>query len=249
MSGAAGALLAVLAVHARSAEPRLLNVAKLCGEHLLRARGRKDEHHPLGWSRSDRPALTGFSHGAAGIGLALSRLAHATGDARYEEGALTALAFERHWYSAPARNWADLRRAGEAPVFMTSWCHGAPGIGLSRAAWEEPRDGRLRAELAAAVETSAAACGLDDVAHLCCGHFGRFELLTGSDAPAGIREQTARALARVVTDANRHGGYRLFHDLPRTAWTPGFFRGTAGIGYTLLRRAAPSRLPNVLTLD
>ena len=57
------------------------------------------------------------------------------------------------------------------------------------------------------------------------------------------------ALARatvVVQRARRTGRYYLLPRLPGAVYSPGFFQGTAGIGYTLLRLACPARLPAVL---
>jgi lantibiotic modifying enzyme len=49
----------------------------------------------------------------------------------------------------------------------------------------------------------------------------------------------------VVARARRSGAYRLFPNLPSTAFNPGFFQGVAGIGYSLLR-LADKDLPSVL---
>jgi hypothetical protein len=83
------------------------------------------------------PNLTGLSHGAAGGGWSLLELFAAVKDTRLREAAERA--FERTWFDPENENWADLRhhprRNGKArPPFncLTFWCHGAPGIGLSR---------------------------------------------------------------------------------------------------------------------
>ncbi|MBI4280495.1 MAG: hypothetical protein HY660_18735, partial [Armatimonadetes bacterium] len=56
-----------------------------------------------------------------------------------------------------------------------------------------------------------------------------------------------RALgARVVAEADRRGAFVLNLVLPVGVYSPGFFQGTAGIGYVLLRMAEPGRLPCVL---
>ena len=42
--------------------------------------------------------------------------------------------------------------------------------------------------------------------------------------------------------------FRLYDDLPSNLFNPGFFRGVAGIGYTLLRLAVMSgELPCVMS--
>jgi lantibiotic modifying enzyme len=49
-----------------------------------------------------------------------------------------------------------------------------------------------------------------------------------------------------VTRMERTHSYALNPRLPRQVNTPGFFCGTAGIGYALLRLAYPDSLPCVL---
>ena len=62
--------------------------------------------------------------------------------------------------------------------------------------------------------------------------------------------ETARKQATwLVTHAEKTGGYQLFPNLPNheiSAFSPSFFRGTAGIGYELLRLAYPEKFSSVL---
>ena len=85
--------------------------------------------------------------------------------------------------------------------------------------------------------------------HPCCGNMGRAELLlsAGQRLARPEWEEAARANAwRVVSRAERTGGFVLHPMLPREVDNPGFFQGTAGIGYELLRMAHPDLLPSVL---
>jgi lantibiotic modifying enzyme len=50
----------------------------------------------------------------------------------------------------------------------------------------------------------------------------------------------------MIKRAAGQGGFRLISDTPAGAFKPGLFRGIAGIGYQLLRIAAPDRVPSVL---
>ena len=52
----------------------------------------------------------------------------------------------------------------------------------------------------------------------------------------------------MVARAERQGRFSLFDELPDGVYNPGLFRGTAGIGYGLLRVAFPDLLPSVLSL-
>ena len=61
----------------------------------------------------------------------------------------------------------------------------------------------------------------------------------------GLRAGRARAW-RVVPRAERTDGFVLHPMLPTQLDNPGFFQGTAGIGYELLRMVRPDLLPSVL---
>jgi len=51
---------------------------------------------------------------------------------------------------------------------------------------------------------------------------------------------------QVVARAEESGTFTLHLLLPKGVSSPGFFQGTAGIGYELLRIAHPEMLPSVL---
>ncbi len=191
VSGRAGAIVALLALAAVLEEPDYVEHAVEHGDALLAA-GRPDRGgrswrspHPA----AGEPGLAGLSHGAAGVGAALLELAAASGEPRFRSGAVEAFGYERALFDERARNWPDLRESvrganGGAPTYSTFWCHGAPGIALSRVRALElearvsggsppgganggPAAGRasggpaevadtLRAEAAVALETTAA---------------------------------------------------------------------------------------------
>src|SRR5262249_38331022 len=93
--GSAGLILGLLALHEVALDRQLLDLASLCGRHLLEHRtGTASDAGPRVWRTLDGKLLTGFSHGAAGIGYALGRLFAATLDPAFKEGALEAVAYE-----------------------------------------------------------------------------------------------------------------------------------------------------------
>ena len=85
LSGSAGALLGLLALHSATGEDTVLQAAVDCGDHLLRHRVETNGHRV--WRTVAERPLTGFSHGAAGIAYALARLYGATGERSYLEAA------------------------------------------------------------------------------------------------------------------------------------------------------------------
>src|SRR6185503_12655951 len=84
---------------------------------------------------------------------------------RYLVAARQAFAYERHWFAPEQKNWPDFRiqqnlptKSKVLPLFQTAWCHGAPGIALSRLrARVLLKDPACEAELDCALETTARA--------------------------------------------------------------------------------------------
>lgn len=84
---------------------------------------------------------------------------------------------------------------------------------------------------------------------LCCGNMSRAELLlTAADVLArpDLRTLARTHVAQMNARAAHAGGWVLHPSLPRALLNPGFFTGTSGIGYMLLRAVHPERLPPVL---
>jgi lantibiotic biosynthesis protein len=259
MSGRAGGILALLALRSLDGGDVLLERAVELGEGLLGAATASGA--ALSWPSTSFPEqrhLTGLSHGAAGIGLALLELYGAARDERFRAGAEGAFAYERALYDPAARNWPDLReialrgRPPEAPPpYAAFWCHGAPGIALSRLrAYElDPRPA-YRDEARLALETTMASCRAELGAgnySLCHGLAGNAEAVhEGRDLLGAEAEQLVRAAA----DA----GIEAYGRDPRS-WPVGVFDGTtdslflgrAGTALFYLRLHDPN-VPSLLLL-
>ena len=139
VSGAAGRIGALLRLHARFHEQWMLDAAVAAGGQLIASA----EQSAYGWSwgagRSKYLAhnLTGYSHGTAGVALALLDLSAVTSNAAFRQAAEEAIRYERSCFSPQLRNWPDFRRMPEQNendpfAYGYAWCHGAPGIGMSR---------------------------------------------------------------------------------------------------------------------
>lgn len=253
MQGSAGAILALLLLEREAPEPlrtqvRPLERAVACGERLLSLRiGAAGE--TAAWSVHGHSPWCGFGHGTAGIANALGRLAEATRRKDFRQVALDALAFEDRHYEPEHKNWRDLRSSDLR--FMTAWCHGAPGIVLGRLGMLGTiGDPELTQKAMQGLETTRdePESNLD---YLCCGNFGRCEVLLQAslvlDVPL-LRQAAEEIAARTIARAQNHGSYRWSHPAV-ISFTPALFTGAAGIGYTLLRLAAPEQFPCVLVLE
>jgi lantibiotic modifying enzyme len=118
-TGSAGAILALLALHARapgagSGGVTPLDAARACARHLLAVRV-SFEGRPRAWALSPgKPPVAGFCYGASGISHALLRLYGETGDRELWAAAQEGLDFVRGLYSQEHRKWRDLRALFEA---------------------------------------------------------------------------------------------------------------------------------------
>lgn len=249
--GAAGALLALLALHRDTGDSDLLARAAACGRRLLGARTADAATGLRAWRRTAGGDLgTGFAHGAAGIAHALLRLHRATGRPEPRAAAEEAFAFEASLYRPDAGQWLDgaaERGAPPAREPLCGWCHGAAGIGLARAAAAGVLDVSVELERGLAAAERASPSGPNT---LCCGAMGRTELFL---AAAGALDRPAlaeRARALAADAAARAAGRGTWGaGTLDSAFTPGLLQGIAGIGYQLLRLHHPERIPSVLLLD
>jgi lantibiotic modifying enzyme len=264
VSGHAGALVAALALRNLLRQDQLLDTAERLGLRLLETADATE----AGWSWS-APAfprqrhLTGFSHGSAGAGWALVELFGVTGDERCRAATEGAFAYERSFFDPDEGNWPDFREVPAAARgrrrprrFCVFWCHGAPGIALSRLrALEilEDQTCRVEAEVALRTTRRALADALDgDHGNfsLCHGLAGAADvLLQGRRGPAADDDESRDLIVRVVQagidghastglpwPCGTHGGE-----------TPSLMLGLAGIGSFYLR-VADSSVPSFLVM-
>jgi len=251
VSGMVGPLLLV-------GSGRAQELAMVCGERLL-ALQLAGGGWPAGAAVSQRkPPLTGFSHGAAGMGAALARLAQASGEERFAVGVRNAVGYERSVFDAERGNWPDFRSSSEPNEFMLSWCHGAPGILLSRQVISKAgladehttaEQQCARASTQAALEPLTSRAG-EVAAHLCCGVLGLTSLLRvdaqGSGEP--LSPAVERAESALIAQAQASGGYTFFSVDTGSLNLPGLYTGKAGVALALLEASEnPSWLPALLS--
>lgn len=254
VSGRAGAVAGLVVLARLLADESLLEPAVRVGDELLRTAA--DDGSTLSWrSPTIETAgnLTGFSHGAAGVAYALLELGTVTGERRFVEAGERAFAYERSLYDPLARNWPDLRHHdgnGGGHSFAAFWCHGAPGIALSRLRALELLGGDDYArEASAALATtsgSVEAMLASQTANfsLCHGLAGNAEVLAESRVASEAAAETVLRVASFGIDeyASRSGPWPCG---THGGETPGLFLGLAGIGHFYLRLSDPA-VPSLL---
>ena len=137
-----------------------------------------------------------------------------------------------------------------------AWCHGAPGIALSRLrAWEILRDDVYRCEAEAALGTTAKSLDAPSAPGS-----GNFSLCHGQAGNAEALFYASRLLdqgyARPV-EGTAERGIQPYQS-SRAAWpcgsngggeSPNLLLGLAGIGYFYLRLSSPETIPSVLLIQ
>ena len=245
LSGIAGAIPALLMLFERTGHDQYMDMAHELGDRLCKEAVRKDGK--AFWTHEKWPAgIGGFAHGVTGVGWALTKIARATNEARYEEVAKEAFAFEDSFFDIAEQNWLDLRGLKEVKS-SAAWCHGAVGIGLARLDLDpELKDESTRSVLRVAVAaTSRLGLGWNHCA--CHGDLGAWELLDAAIALGEGPDEMSREelLAHVITSLEDNGPAS---GMTRDIFSPSLMPGLGGIAYQLLKAHPLSELPSILTM-
>lgn len=270
ISGNAGAIPALLEMYDYFHEKMLYDLSLHLGNELVSSAIKNKK----GWSWNSivngvqltHKNLTGLSHGAAGIGYSLLELFRKTDKKEFLEGAEQAFAYENQWFSKKNGNWPDFRimtnvdiastRTKDKPSYAMAWCHGAPGIALSRLrAFEVLNKSIYLKDARAAINTTIKFIKQNGIVHrsnysLCHGLAGNSECLIY--ASKLLHDTNYKLLA----DNVGINGIDNYQDgsLPwpcgiQSGQTPGLMIGLSGIGYFYLRLHDSSLIPSILIIS
>lgn len=263
INGCSGTLLGLLHLHAATGDEGVLKSIEKYTEHLIE----RANITPYGfyWDRSGTniKGLCGFSHGAAGIGYVFLELGRYFGNDSFYQLAEKAFSYENHLFSEEFNNWPDFRRgfydektlnenknqylAGKKEYFLTpgdmsAWCHGAPGIGLSRIrAYELLKKDQYMQDLNKAVEKTKQASLVSELSVasciLCHGVGGNAILFLEAYRTFGNPEYLAlarQAGERALSCKEKAGIYLSGYAFVDNENDISLFMGDAGIGYFYL---------------
>ena len=255
-SGAAGLLLALCGQPESRNSETLRRHIRRAADRLLALRKPLKPGEPALWDTLEkgRP-ISGAGHGMAGIAAALMGAGRLLGEPAYLSAAMDALDFERRIYSEKLGTWPDLRDSAFSEQAMHGLCSGAPGIGLAflfcqeqgTAAGIEPK---LEGDIERALEAVFRHPPLY-MDYLCCGNSAAVEFLMEAslavpERARACQEAAGRLLGWMVRRKEQEGEYMYLPPEFRQAFAPDLLYGAAGIGYEMLRFAAPERIVPVL---
>jgi type 2 lantibiotic biosynthesis protein LanM len=252
IGGSAGVILGLLPLWKQTREPAVLDRIQRSAAHLIQHQQQRNGSAG-GWMPASgcRRPPTGFAHGAAGIAYALLRAHEVLGDDGLRLAANDAMCYEREVFLPAEDNWPDFRSGSDRPG--GGWCAGAPGIGLARlACFSYDRNKESLRDLETAVRWIRARPPRK-TNHLCCGELGNLELLLSAGRRlerenwvADAQRRGASVLARAPQSPSTGIAFQANVGLCDSIFSPGLFDGIAGVGYQMLRLAAPDRVPCVL---
>ncbi len=262
IGGAAGAIPALLVINEHLENDLTFTIAVSLGENLIK----KANMEPTGWSwgggNTNIRNLCGLAHGASGVGHAFIELYNYTGLSKYLYAAEQAFLYERQFFNEESNNWPDFRyselseyiyeerieelkeelKKGNLPPYkdkyMYAWCHGSPGIALSRLrAYEITGLDVYKKEAELAVEGTKRSLANGTNYSLCHGIGGNCEALIY----AGEILEDQNALRMTEEFAEKGIEEYEAQNKPWACGTmggisdPSLMLGEAGIGYFLLR--------------
>lgn len=275
IAGAAGAIPVLLQLAVDLDLPGAEQSAVALGDHLIASARRDSEGWSWAGPVSGVARnLCGFAHGAAGFAAALLELWGLTGEPRFRYAAERAFDYEAFHFDARVSNWPDFRDTFWYDVattpslaskvraqlltgrlapryhrhYMSAWCHGAPGIALSRLrAFELLGHPRFLAEARAAIASTLTSVGTARTNYsICHGASGDSEALIWGARLLGVRawndavEEWLDTALTCIGEQGQRWPTGVTGGLP----DPSLMMGEAGIGHFFLRFVSSS-VPSV----
>lgn len=261
INGYAGTIVGLLIVHEKTKDNRILPVIEAYAEKLLdKASFGK---YGVYWDRASTQirGLCGFSHGTAGIGYAYLQLGYYFKNPAFYFLAEMAFAYENQFYNPKAKNWPDFRKGfydedslaefrtayekNDRDHFMShgnmkAWCHGSPGIGLSRVSAAELLGDKYLPDLKNAVQSTIDSLGYEmesSTYTLCHGVGGNSLLLFEAKdllPELNYNELLENAADQAIKQFDTIGFYYSGLAMHRTSGGTSLFMGDAGVGYFML---------------
>lgn len=248
ISGVGGTIGVMLSIYNDTDDYQLknitLDICKLCLQHLKNNKV-KFFGNSIGWgSGGVYEPCTGFAHGNAGIISYLIKLYKVVEDEEILELVKEALNYERGLYSKENKNWYSSVNNKRCSV---AWCHGAPGILLSRIILKENgyNDELIDEEIKIALDTTINK-GIGNNPCFCHGDLGNLSIIRYAAKVLDNKELYEKCDATFA---------ELFNKVLSVRWNKGVFSGTESMGlmiglgcfgYGLLKEIDNEKVPEIL---
>ncbi|MCL1695624.1 MULTISPECIES: type 2 lanthipeptide synthetase LanM family protein [unclassified Lysinibacillus] len=240
IGGSAGLLHVIINLYEHTHQEFLLEIAKMLADHLVESA--EPIKNGVAWlqpfKKSDE-AYIGFSHGNAGIISALARFNKYGNNNEIVECIKKGLTYENFYYNPDKKNWFS-KHLDSYPI---AWCHGAPGILLSRAMLLRENIHEVCGDIKNSLDFLSEEIGGDNYS-LCHGQLGNLDILLY------VRKLLPEYF--VEYDSIINDVYQkicLEKNFKADLNTVGIMNGISSIGYGLLRLINSDSIPSVLALE
>ena len=264
INGNAGIILGLMLIHEiRGGGKIIKNVERLC-KLIISNSNVADRGYFWDSNSQYMYGLCGFSHGVSGISFALAEAGYYFNNNDLIKFAEESLRYEQWQYSKNSNDWPDLRVSASenesdyieelrklwqngnhnklrTPSFMKAWCHGAPGIGLSRIRMANiTKSRKYILQLYEAVQLTRKSLEIGQKSFtLCHGNLGNAFLLmhayySGKKRTADY-EMLLKYALQAIEHAQRNGFYSAGFNYTTLIDDNSLFNGTSGIGYFFLK--------------
>lgn len=274
LNGLSGTVLALLHIHSYSKDQQILNIINIAVEHIIS--GIKFGIEGVFWDPSGNSirGLCGLSHGASGVGFVFLELGYYFKNSAFYWVAEQAFKYEEFYFDKEKLDWPDFRlgaftdkeksafedayRTGNLNFFtnsksMNAWCHGAPGIGLSRLRAYELLNlncykQQAETALVKTQENYKKIKKFNVSPNLCHGSGGNAEILIEAYRIFNDTVYLDRALevAQKILQNHAQFGFYRSGSLSGEIEDTSLFLGNAGVGYFFLRILDPLGTPSIL---
>ncbi|HDX9591280.1 TPA: type 2 lantipeptide synthetase LanM family protein [Bacillus pseudomycoides] len=234
LGGNAGVLLVLLKLYNITSDHKVLEIAKLCGEHLVESAIEIEKG--IAWnSIINKTPLGGFSHGVAGIAFSLYRLYIATDNEVYVNACKRALIYQDSLYKEDKGNWMDCRDHKNNDSSQYTWCNGGLGIILGYMEMWDILTDKQKEHVYLGIKSIIENGFNTDTTHcLCHGDLGNYEIMRkiSKQVENCALEKYLQNIKLKILDSIRLHGIEC--GLSNKIEVPGFMVGLSGIGLSLL---------------
>lgn len=188
------------------------------------------------------PSLLGLAHGTSGIVMALTKLKKYEDNPSNEKIIVDLINYEKKYFDKSRLNWLDLRDNVSSKNNSFYWCHGAPGILLSRIGQE--KEIHLEKEI---IDNLLTKHMNTDRIGLCHGVFGNLDILLSlaEKYPNLSIEQVRELGTKFLNQETVQSKLQNMKDKGLF----GLMMGISGVGCALLRLYNPTETPSILSLQ
>lgn len=200
-------------------------------------------------SSAESTYFGGYAHGTAGIAVSLARAAKVLGQESLMQLASKALNYDRSLFNSDLELWVDQREKGSIRDSI-SWCHGSPGIGMSRILLSQYfNDNSFIEELRIAAKNTVSS--KTESSCLCHGKSSDIEILKAYNSilKDPVIERKISSDISTLTEKLLSNSFQMIYGDGTKMEMIGLFLGLSGIGYLLLRIHDWKNMPSILCLE